>query len=113
MGLLLQNHHISFRLFSSCCFSHKPPFSLGMSQTGCEIPLIGWRIPLGVEEEKGGWRGLDSKFGLRWEGRGHVPVCSHYGDGSRGGHLNGGGGSCGVRWGHSLLSSHSQLLGLG
>lgn len=36
---------------------------------------IAWRIPL----SNGRKEGLDSMSGLQWEGRGHVPVCSHYG----------------------------------
>lgn len=32
------------------------------------------RIPFG----QGRKEGLDSKSGVQWEGRGHVPVCSHY-----------------------------------
>lgn len=65
-------------------------------------------------------------FPLEWGGKGdwipslgysgkeggHVPVCSQLWDGSRSGDLNGGG-SCRVLWGHSLLSTHPQLLGLG
>lgn len=34
-----------------------------------------FRIPFG----QGRKEGLDSKSGVQWEGRGHVPVCSHYG----------------------------------
>lgn len=32
------------------------------------------RIPFG----QGRKEGLDSQSGVQWEGRGHVPVCSHY-----------------------------------
>lgn len=64
----------------------------------------------GFPSEWGGRGGLDSKSGLQWEGRGHVPVCSHCGDGSSSGGGGVGGGWSRVLRGHSLLSSHSQLL---
>ena len=56
--------------------------------------------------------GPDSKSGLQWEGGGSRSCLFALWYGSRGGELNGGG-SCRVLRGHSLLSSHSQLLGPG
>lgn len=82
-----------------------------VSQTGSGTPRTGWKIPLRAGR-KGG-RGLDSKSGLQWEGKGSRSCLSAWWDGS----LNGGGGAVGgsyrVLWGHSLLSSHSQLPGPG
>lgn len=66
----------------------------------------------GFPSEWGGRGGLDSKSGLQWEGRGHVPVCSHCGDGSSsggGGVGAGGAGSSGVI--HSYHHIHSCCRG--
>lgn len=46
---------------------------------------------------KEGVGGVDSKSGLQWEGRGHVPVCLRYGMADLVGD-----GLCRVLWGHSL-----------
>lgn len=65
------------------------------------------RIPFG----QGRKEGLDSKSGVQWEGRGHVPVYSRMAAAVE--IRRGGGWSRRVRWGQALLSSHSQLPGPG
>ncbi len=98
-----------------CCFImltwlafHKPSFLFAwVSQTGCGMPLIGWRIPLGV-----GRKGAGFQVWVTVGRKGSRSCLFALWGGSRGGDLHGGG-SCRVLWGHSLLSSHSQLLGLG
>lgn len=83
---------------------HSPSlFSLlaWVSQTGCGMPPMEWRIPLGVGRKRGvgfqvwvtvGRKGSRSCLFALW------------------GWQRRGGGSSRVLWGHSLLSSHSQLL---
>ncbi|KAK5889511.1 hypothetical protein CesoFtcFv8_015509 [Champsocephalus esox] len=77
------------------CF-HKPSFLFALEWLRQDVDSR-WR-------RKGG---LDPRLGYSGKEGGHVPVCFALWDGSRGGDLYR------VRWGRSLLSSHSQLLGLG
>lgn len=83
--------------------------SLCMSQTGCGMPLVEWKNPPGVERKgEGGGYCVWVTVGRR---RSRSLQIAYWKRG-RSGALDGGG-LHRVLWGHSLLSSHSQLLGLG
>lgn len=71
MVCFLQNHFIKFKPYLT-----QAAFSLCMSQSDRM-----WNAADRVEDSpwSGEEGGLDSKSGLQWEGRGHFPVCWHYG----------------------------------
>lgn len=83
--------------------------SLCMSQTGCGMPLVEWKNPPGVERKgEGGGYCVWVTVGRRRSRSLQIAYWKR----RRSGALDGGG-LHRVLWGHSLLSSHSQLLTAG